>query len=255
MNFLRSTEPRIDNQWSVKIIGDKIKLVRMYSVCESGWESSEEKQERINDTKLRKNIMRARNTIFEYAYCNSWDWFFTGTLNSQKVARDDLGEFEKRFSQMVRDLRKKYLCDIQYLIVPELHSDLENWHCHGLLQGIPFNRLSHFKDEMYNWSDYERVFGFCSLDKIRSHEAVSKYLTKYVTKCYYSNRGVSEVGKHLYCVSRGLKKGEILYKGQVKTDCLLSPSYENDFCQVFDLDLNDENLEICKNLFGIDIMN
>ena len=67
MNFLRSTEPRIDNQWSVKIIGDKIKLVRMYSVCESGWESSEEKQERINDTKLRKNIMRARNTIFEYA--------------------------------------------------------------------------------------------------------------------------------------------------------------------------------------------
>ena len=37
-----------------------------------------------NVCKLAKNVYRARSTIYELAYCNSWDWFFTGTIDAQK---------------------------------------------------------------------------------------------------------------------------------------------------------------------------
>lgn len=239
----RVTKPMLDNQWYLKVIGDKVKLTHLYFVQEEGWEEEKStnlsnlEREIINDKKLRQNLFRARNTIFEYAYCNEWDYFFTGTLDQKKIARDDLSEFEKKFSQMVRDERKKGY-DIQYLIVPELHSDLHSWHCHGLLKGLPSSSLRNFKGEKYNWLTYEKKFGFNSLENIRSHEAVSKYMTKYVTKCYYSNKGVQEVGKHLYLVSRGLKKGLTIKKGSISHD-LGKPAFSNDFCEVYEYNIKE----------------
>lgn len=35
--------------------------------------------------KLPKNVYRARSTIYELAYCNAWDWFFTGTIDAGTV--------------------------------------------------------------------------------------------------------------------------------------------------------------------------
>lgn len=252
MAIFKQVESYLEDQWHLKVIGDKIKLTHLYTVKESGWEeyNEEEKKEKEkikSDEKLRRNLFRARNTIFEYAYCNEWDYFFTGTLDSTKISRDDLTGFEKYFSQMVRDLRKKTGTDIQYLIVPELHSDMQNWHCHGLIKGLSSSCLRSYKDNKYNWIDYEEKFGFNSLEAIRSHEAVSKYLTKYVTKCYYSNRGVSEVGKHLYLVSRGLAKGKTIKKGRIKTDVGFNPTFSNDFCEVFEFGIN--QLEYLKNLY------
>lgn len=64
-------------------------------------------------------------------------------------------------------------CDIKYLLVPELHSDMKNWHFHGLITGIPAAELVQFQlgmkmgkhisekvsngDLVYNWTRYEKI--------------------------------------------------------------------------------------------------
>lgn len=86
-----------------------------------------------NEEKLETNLMRAKSTIFELAYCNKWDFFFTGTLDKKKTNREDLKQFNNKFKDFVYLFNKKYNCKIRYLIIPELHSDLKSWHFHGFL--------------------------------------------------------------------------------------------------------------------------
>lgn len=238
--FTRQTTPYLNDQYYLKVVGDKVKLTRLYQVKASGWEEDTQgkKKEIVNDKKQKRNLMRARETVFEYAYCNEWDYFFTGTIDGKKLNRSDLGQFEKKLTQMIRNERKKGY-DIQYLIIPELHGDMENWHCHGLIKGLPEECLIHFKEDKYNWKKYSDMFGFNSLEPIRSHEAVSKYLTKYITKTFNQNKGVSEVGKKLYLCSNGLKKGDIKRKGSIAGTIERQPDFENDFCQIFNFNLSD----------------
>ena len=38
-----------------------------------------------NDAKLANNYSRARSMILQYALCNPWDYFFTGTLDKESI--------------------------------------------------------------------------------------------------------------------------------------------------------------------------
>lgn len=98
-----------------------------------------------NTEKLETNLMRAKSTIFELAYCNKWDYFFTGTLDKKKTNREDLKTFNSKFKDFVYLFNKKYNCKISYLLIPELHSDLKSWHFHGFLAGVPEDRIYQFK--------------------------------------------------------------------------------------------------------------
>lgn len=98
-----------------------------------------------NEEKLETNLMRAKSTIFELAYCNNWDFFFTGTLDKKKTNREDLASFNEKFKKFVFNFNHKYHCKIRYLIIPELHSDLKSWHFHGFVCGIPEDRIYQFK--------------------------------------------------------------------------------------------------------------
>ena len=60
------------------------------------------------DNKLDNNFSRARNMVLQYALCNSWDYFFTGTIDRAKFDRFNLDVYQSRLSQFVRDKRKKY---------------------------------------------------------------------------------------------------------------------------------------------------
>lgn len=244
--------PMLHNQYFIKQVGDKITVTRFNSVFASGWECDAKRKEikrDVNTYKLKRHLQRAKNKIFEYAYCNEWQYFFTGTLDAKKHSRDDLDSFEKNLSQFIRDQRKKTGCNIQYLLVPELHSDLTSWHCHGLISGLPDTAIS-INDNGYPvWTDYNNKFGFCSLDSIKSHIAVSKYLTKYVTKNFWTcndgedkkSRGVVKKEKNLYLVSRGLKSAVSLYQGPLP-DFPFSPSYSNDFCDIYEFDSKSKDI-------------
>ena len=59
--------------------------------------------------------------VLQYALCNPWDYFFTGTIDRTKFNRFDLATYQSRLSQFIRDKRKKYHSQIQFLLVPEHH--------------------------------------------------------------------------------------------------------------------------------------
>ena len=215
----------------------------------------------VNDEKLAENVSRAKNKIFEYAFCNPWDWFFTGTLNPQKYDRTDLEKYHKTFTQWIRNYNKKYGLKIKFLFIPELHRDGKSWHMHGFLYGLPVDHLERFRlgatmgkgvadkvmrgDVVYNWVAYAEKFGFCSLEYIGNHEAVSKYITKYINKSLANS--VTELNAHMYYVSRGLNRAETVKQGTMLVN--IDYTYKNEYCKIAWLDYSEELLKKLENAF------
>lgn len=270
MNIQKLKDRRYDyNQTLLKVFGEgenrKIKLVRMNCLKVSGVETDKVlKAERgtKNDEKIMESILRSKSKIFELAFCNPWDWFFTGTINPNKQDRTDLEVFHKQLTQWLRDYNKKHKLNIKFLIVPEKHKDGKSWHVHGFIYGLPVEHLTQFKvgdimgkslsekvvrgDVVYNWNAYLNRFGFCDLEPIRNHEAVSKYVTKYINKELASS--VTELNAHTYYHSRGLKFAELKAKGTMNWSDI-APSYENEYCSVFWIDYTEETYNSLCNRF------
>ena len=198
--------------------------------------SREEQQK--NDTKLANNYSRARSMILQYALCNPWDYFFTGTLDETKYNRYQLDRYSSQLMQWIRDKRKAYDAKFQVLLIPEPHQD-GAWHMHGLIYGLPNRVLRSFRPPeprylieggFLNWPDYQRKFGFCSLAPIRDPVATAYYITKYVSKDLSRRSG--DLGKHLYFHSRPLKKADAvsdvyMYDSRLESYC----TTEHEFCK------------------------
>lgn len=203
-----------------------------------------------NDTKLDNNFSRARSMVLQYALCNPWTYFFTGTLDKAKYDRFDLTTYMGDLSQWIRDKRKVYNAKFQVLLVPEGHED-GAWHIHGLIYGLPASVLTPFwclrqqgvrvPDKLlnggfFNWPDYQAKFGYCSMAPIRDPIATAFYISKYVSKDL--SRRTGDLGKHLYFHSRPLCKAEKvsdIYLPNPGLDDLCTHEY--DFCKtgmVFD---------------------
>lgn len=246
----------------------KIKVVRMNWLRTAGVEDDEEYRPpkgSIHDFKLEENIRRAKNIIFEYAFCNPWDWFFTGTLDPKKYDRTNLDKFHKDLTDWLREYGRYHKIKIKFLLVPEQHSDGISWHIHGFLYGLPKEHLKQFVfgdvmgkglaekvkrgDVVYNWLPYAKKFGFCDLEPIKNPEAVSKYMMKYINKNLASS--VKELNAHLYYHSRGLRRAEVIKKGVMAVP--ITPTYENEYCSVAWLDYSQELLqELSSSFLGID---
>lgn len=191
-----------------------------------------------NDTKLDNNFSRARSMVLQYALCNPWELFFTGTLDKAKYDRYDLDTYMADLSQWIRDMRKAYGVKFQVLLVPEQHKD-GAWHVHGLVHDLLVSAAEPFgegtpkelRDHDYiNWPDYQEKFGFCSLALIRDPIATAFYISKYVSKDL--SRRAGDLGKHLYFHSRPLCKAEKvsdIYLPNPGLDNLCTHEY--DFCK------------------------
>lgn len=208
-------------------------------------------EQKHNDVKLDSNFSRARSMVLQYALCNPWEYFFTGTLDRAKFNRYDLNTYRSRLMQFILDKRKKYNAKFQVLLVPELHED-GAWHMHGLVHGLPEAVLTTFdslaldflkergfasstltrlvREGYLNWPDYMDKFGFCSLAPIRDPVATAFYITKYVSKDL--SRRSADLGKHLYFHSRPLQKAVkasdvYYYNSQLEGFC----TEDYDFCK------------------------
>lgn len=192
------------------------------------------------------NIVRAKNRIFELSFCNEWEWFFTATLDKSKYDRTDLDKFRKDLTQFFRDFKKAHAdVDIKYLMVPETHKDGESWHIHGFIYGLPERYLHKFSIgesmskyiagkvgnglEVFKWQELEDKFGFNDFEHIGNHEAVSRYVTKYISKDLANS--VKDVGAHLYYCSKGLNGATEIKKGTLIAVNVPSSAshYESDY--------------------------
>ncbi len=227
------------------------KLTVCAKVRKSGYELADgcrkftPKGEAGNEEKLPGNIRRAKSKVFELALCNEFSHFCTLTF-SQALVNDrfDLEGCMKSFCKWLNNYNnRRASAAVRYLLIPEPHQD-GAWHLHGLLSGVPEADLRQFGldehlpylirkelsrgHQVFQWTAYDRKFGFCTLSPIRSTEAVSKYITKYVTKELGSS--VKELNAHLYYRSKGLQQKELVYSA---AECALpDPDYEGDYCRI-----------------------
>lgn len=170
-----------------------------------------------NEKKLDNNFSRARNMVLQYALCNQWDYFFTGTIDRAKFDRYDLDTYQSRLSQFIRDKRKKYQSQIQVLLVPEHHKD-GAWHIHGLISGLPEDVISPFTSPapqrlidggFLNWPDYNHLWLLLSGVHQRPHSNGLLHHQVYYLAFYDRFGGgfkgcIGDAGAFSQCVYRAL---------------------------------------------------
>ena len=210
----------------------------------------------LNDEKLPESISRTRSLIFELMMSNPWEFFMTLTLNGEKHARDDIDVFRNKFMVWLKNYNVRHKLSIKILFVPELHSDLVNYHGHGALMGLPMEHLTPYKltdklpvktlqrlsmgYELYRWDNYSDKFGFSELSPIRSIEKSASYISKYVSKDVL--KSPVAFNKRLFYASHGLRRAETLHIGAVKRE--FKPDFENDFVRIKTFQTEEEAMEL-----------
>ena len=260
--LLKDTKYKYD-QYVLKVFGygenKRIKLIHMNVLRNEGVEDDNDKGKvrGVNSEKLEESICRTRSKIFELAFCNPWSWFFTGTLDPKKYDRTDLKKFHSDLTNWLRQYNRYHGTQVKFLLIPELHTDGKSWHMHGFFYDLPQEHLTRFQigdrmgkalaekvkngDEVFNWSAYQKKFGFCDLEPIRNAEAVSKYITKYISKNLATS--VTELNAHMYYHSRGLQFAQTVKKGSMSTAIDIEPTYSNEYCDVYWLPYSSELLQ------------
>jgi hypothetical protein len=196
-----------------------------------------------NKNKLRRSLSRTRNKVFELAICNPWNWYVTLTLDKKYRDRYNIDTFRKDFTKWLNNYNTRHETKITYMILPEFHKD-KAVHCHGFFAGIPQDRLKQFSlcdklpvtiiskihsgKEIYTFPAYADSFGFIEMERIINAEAISKYITKYITKNL--NNPVAGLNQHLYYASQGLRSAKEIYRGELKVE--LKADYENEYVKI-----------------------
>lgn len=187
----------------------------LFKIVRHNFHSHKEKKYHVQRdssfTKFQNSYSRAFSNCLDLLLSNEFAFFWTGTISPKKADRFDLDFLRKKITQFFRDQRKKYHSKIPYLIIPEEHKK-GGIHFHGVIT-LPYEALCSFgKDspldlqqgEYYNWPDYQKAFGFCSLSPIRDRKATAFYMTKYL--CKDQNFRLFDKGGHLYYCSQDLNR-------------------------------------------------
>lgn len=185
------------------------KAIYLKAVRKKGYELLSDKdppkKKHLNDFKLDNNLSRARTSMIEYALCNPFEYFFTGTIDSKKYNRYEYRKYIKDLSKFFNNYKNRHSKDFIYLIVPELHKD-GAIHIHGFLGGLNPKDIITNKNGYLEWTSYSQKFGFMSFSPLRDKERTAYYCTKYITKDIEKIVGRNQ---QIFRCSKGLKKAEI----------------------------------------------
>ncbi len=134
-----------------------------------------------NDTRA-DSIKRAKETVFDIAQLNNFDYFVTWTLDKEKINRYDPKDVSKRLRKFLNNMQNRN--ELKYLIIPEYHKD-GAIHMHGLISGniklIDSSKKTKDGKTIYNMPQWK--YGFSTAIELTGcKEAVSRYITKYISK-------------------------------------------------------------------------
>lgn len=152
----------------------------------------------------RRSRTRTKQAVYDIAFNNPWEYFFTVTFDSAKIDRYNYEEVRSKYSKMLNNLKSRKCPDMQYIFVPELHKD-GAIHFHGLVHSAPELMLidSGKQDRahriIYNAPDFK--LGFNTVTKIGNPTKAATYLSKYITKDtnalkgkkYWNSTGMNKV--------------------------------------------------------------
>jgi hypothetical protein len=186
----------------------------------------------VNDHKVYKHLRRAINTLEELSLCNPWQYFFTITLDKNKLDRYDLESFKKEFGKFVKNWNKTHKKQLKYLIVPEPHRD-GAVHAHGFIFGLDPEELTDFRElvdtrplpdyirqhiadgeTVLTWEIFEKKFGYNTLEVLKSKEQAYNYIRKYVTKQILNTSAWTGLEKNLFLASKKLHRAVDVISGE-----------------------------------------
>ena len=189
--------------------------------------------------RLQNSIIRSRRMVYEYAINNDFKYFVTLTFND---SFDDynLDMVRNRVQQIIRNMRKKYKKDFQFLLIPERHKK-GDWHLHGFFTSDFVCDMDYNSFNYLHWLSFDN-FGFSSIEEIRDYESCCKYITKYISKQFVNGKKKS----HLYFCSKGLKTSEVLYD-LVCTNTDIDYDFYSDYVSIKDFK-EDSKLDIFEKI-------
>ena len=239
-----SGDPYIRDVFTVKQYGEHtVKIAYCSTIREKGWEDDRQHAAKgsVNTDKLENNLSRAKSTVKEYALCNQWDYWCTFTIDPQKYDRFNLDNFAKDFAEFLHNYNRRCPEEyrVKYLLVPEQHKD-GAWHMHGFLKGIKPGDLYTNKHGYLTWKQYEKRFGFISMDSIKDMDKAASYILKYMTKD--ADKNVTELNKHMYYASKGLDKAVELYRGKADFHGNWDWEHPDGFFKVKTLDVRKDSI-------------
>lgn len=147
-----------------------------------------------------RSLRRSKNSIYEIARSNEFDYFATFTF--AESYRYDYDSCKEKFRQWLKNFQKRR-CKIEYIAVPEQHKDTA-WHFHVMIKGnlseyiVPGVRAGRYTIPSY-------TLGRMEIEFIRDSNKTAQYITKYITK----DLAFSLHNKRRYFYSRGLKKPDV----------------------------------------------
>lgn len=218
-----------------------------------------------------ESLSRTKSRIFELALCNNFDYFATFTFSGVSFDRKCLKDCYSAFANFIRVLNRKDNFNVRYLLIPEKHKS-GDWHLHGLIKGLPASELHEFCPDdwdlskghkipkyiinavkkgrkVYHWTTATKKFGWNTFESVRSAMAVSKYITKYITKDFALGLE-READSHLYYCSKGLSRAKLCKAGFLVPQNFLkiqSDVYMSDYCCSYTVDYSDDTLNLLSS--------
>lgn len=163
------------------------------------------------DKKKHENLYNAKQRLIDLVYCNSlvspWEYFVTLTFDPKKVDSYNYQEVVVAMGKWLDNIKHQNR-NLKYILVPELHKS-GRVHIHGLFKDCPNLRLEDSGKRkngciIYNITNYK--YGFTTVSKIKNQEAVSVYMSKYMTK-----ELINISGRKTYWCSQKLERPKIEY--------------------------------------------
>lgn len=173
-------------------------------------ENAERSEESIEHSKS-VSLSRTKNSIYNIARSNEWQWFITLTFDRNNTDSSDYDMVTCKLHTFMNNLQKRKCRNMKYIIVPELHKDKHHYHFHGLLSGVENLRFcfsGHFDDKdnpVYNILDWK--YGFTTATQVKDSEKASSYITKYITK----DTDLKLKNKRRYMCSRNIERAKASY--------------------------------------------
>ncbi len=127
-------------------------------------------------------MKQSRDKIFDLAIMNEWTHFVTLTLDGEKIDRYDVDQVRKKVRKWLEHAVSRK--NLRYILIPEYHKD-GAIHFHGLFFGDLTYLDSGKKDKqgrpLLNIKEWR--LGFSSAVRLDGNSiAISRYITKYITK-------------------------------------------------------------------------
>ena len=211
----------------------------------------EKEQEERAENSLRSSVSRTRAKIEQLARSGNFTHFITITFDRKKVDRYNYDECIKKFTVWLQNI-KRVAPNIQALFVPEFHmknaqiddtgKEVYAVHFHGLIGQIEGLTLDFYKMrkgqkvfKLTNWA-----FGISDVTEIVNHNAICRYMRKYITKELVSIARTHK-SRHRY-FKTGLKPPK---ETKLLHDSTCADVLQNQFIEKY---ADDHNLQIVSQM-------